>query len=403
VTADSSDRDGDSKDDLVLRFATAAATPPFEPGGEVRGQMRWFDRPAGMARDPAEPEASLRALAVQAAAKAAKAKDAPAVYGLYRGGRVLFSALCKEGGAPRLLNVQGVGPVDCGPSKALEDLTLATARSFVMLGDPLRAAALVARIEQSPGAKPKGRLAEGLVVVGIGAPQVQASGVREVSAVPLAEKGTAPAWGPLAFEASGKLLVKTAAGVVRVDPVQGDESAAVDVAPWKAAVVSPDDSMRWVDVYDTCSGPLRATFAPAGDKDPADVALPVLGKLGQTCAGKRAETLLATPVAWSSRGLEAIVAGEPILVASDFTKASALAQFGAGDVPRGSPRSPNGAFVVVPSPVGLLVRGAKTRLYRAKELESSYGDLRSCVVDDGGAMVACVRGGRVVVGTWPVP
>jgi hypothetical protein len=51
----------------------------------------------------------------------------------------------------------------------------------------------------------------------------------------------------------------------------------------------------------------------------------------------------------------------------------------------------------------LLVRGGKTRLFRAKELEHGYGELRDCTVSDDASRVACVRGGVAFVGIWGQP
>src|ERR1019366_7453389 len=103
------------------------------------------------------------------------------------------------------------------------------------------------------------------------APLTAARPVRAIAAVPIEPKGHEPAWGSLAFEPDGKLLVKTLAGVVRGDPDQGDEAAAGGV-DWKPGVASPHGALRWIEAYDPCDGlPLRATFA-TGD-DVRDVAL----------------------------------------------------------------------------------------------------------------------------------
>jgi hypothetical protein len=78
----------------------------------------------------------------------------------------------------------------------------------------------------------------------------------------------------------------------------------------------------------------------------------------------------------------------------------------------GSPRSPNGKMIVVPTPQGIALTrrdyvladaghvGGATRMLRAKELEGGYIELQGCTVNDEGTAVACVRGGRAFVGTW---
>ena len=111
----------------------------------------------------------------------------------------------------------------------------------------------------------------------------------------------------------------------------------------------------------------------------------------------------AVAVAWGTRGLEAIVAGEPVLVSSDLARATSPAS--ALDQPFnvGAPRSPNGRTLVVATPQGLLVRGARPRLLRARELDGTYAAQRDCAVSDDGTRVACVRNGKAWVGIWDAP
>src|SRR5206468_8787840 len=142
------------------------------------------------------------------------------------------------------------------------------------LGDPLGAITALARAQVPPATKtaPRSKDAEGWITQV--SPIAQATQVRMIAAVPKSNGGTAPAWGALAFEATGKLLVRTAAGVARVDPEQGDEAAAEGIAAWPSALVSPDGAMRWIEAYDPCDGlALRVTFAPTAEGQLRDVAL----------------------------------------------------------------------------------------------------------------------------------
>src|SRR6185295_15347072 len=100
---------------------------------------------------------------------------------------------------------------------------------------------------------------------------------------------------------------------------------------------------------------LRATFAPTGDGDMSDVLLPIAPRLGRACAGGRGEPASAIPIAWGPRGLEALVAGHPVLMKPDG--AEALADLLDQAPPQGSPRSSSGKLVVLPVSSGLLVRG----------------------------------------------
>jgi hypothetical protein len=235
------------------------------------------------------------------------------------------------------------------------------------------------------------------------APLVGARGVRAVSAVPQSGNGHEPAWGPLAFEPAGKLLVRTRAGVVRVDPDAGDEASADDVAPWPAAVTSPDGTLHWIETYDACDGvALHATFA--GGDDVRDVPLPVAPSLGDRCSGSRGAPARALAVAWGPGGLEAIVEGQPLLVAPDTSRASLLAAFPDSPGVRGAPRSPDGKVLVAATSVGLLVRTtSRSRLYRAPELDGTWSEEHECAVSNDATHVACVRAGKAWVGAWDAP
>jgi hypothetical protein len=402
VDADGSDRDADGREDIALRVTIEGGGAPLEPGPRVSATIAWLDRPAGLSRDAGATESSFGALASSEAARAARTKDAPAIPGFVSQVRALWRAMCSEGGAPRIVAVAGAGTIGCSAGRALETLGLAAVRSYAVEGDPIRAALALDRAERPPAARTAARAAEAQTWITQLAPLVAARAVRAVGAVPIEPKGHEPVWGSLAFEPDGKLLVKTAAGVVRVDPDQGDENSAGGV-DWKPAVTSPDGSLRWIEAYDPCDGlPLRATFA-TGD-DVRDVALPVPPPLAGRCAGSRGAPARAIPVAWGPRGLEAIVEGEPVLIAPDLGSASPLAAFLDQASTRGSPRSPDGKNFVVATESGLLVRGpVRGRLLRARELDGTYADQRACTVTDDATHVACIHAGKAWVGAWEGP
>jgi hypothetical protein len=405
VDADTADRDGDGWPDVALRVSIEGGGAPFEPGPRVSATLAWLDRPAGLSRDASATEASFMALATTAAARARSAKDAPGVPRLVEQALALWRAVCADGGAPRLLGVTGSGTIACGAGRSLEELGLAEVRSYVSLSDPLRAMMALDRAQRPPAMHTAPRTTEALGWIAPLAPTATAHQVRSIAAVPLVAKGREPSWGPLAFEASGKLQVRTAAGVVRVDPDAGDEASADGVASWPSGVVSPDGSMRWIETYDPCDGvALRASFAPSTGDDLDDVALPVAPPLGNRCSGSRGAPARALPIAWGPRGLEAIVEGEPLLVATDLTRASLLAAPLDSPALLGSPRSPDGKSLVVATSSGLLVRGpTRSRLLRAAQLDGGYSQLRDCTVNNDGTHVACVRGDRAFVGAWDAP
>jgi hypothetical protein len=336
--------------------------------------------------------------------RAKSSREAVSVPAFVAQARSLWRALCADGGAPRLVGVTGTGSITCGSAKSLEELGLAEARAYVTAGDPLRAALALDRAERAPASRTPTRVAEARSWLAPLAPVVTVPSVRAVAAVPLVPHGHEPAWGSLAFEPGGKLLVRTRAGVVRVDPDAGDEASADGVAAWTSAVASPDSAMRWIETYDPCDGfALRATFAPANGDDMRDVALPVAPALGDRCAGSRGAPARALPVAWGPGGLEAIVEGEPVLVAPDLGHATPLGAFLGSPVATGAPRSPDGKSLVVPTSGGLLVRGARSSLLKAPALDGTYADQRDCAVTNDGTHVACVREGKAWVGNWGMP
>jgi hypothetical protein len=402
VDADGSDRDGDGRDDVALRVTLEGGGAPLEPGPRVSAVFAWLDRPAGLSRDTAATDASFGGLSALAMVRATRAKEAPAVPALVAQVRSLWRAACADGGAPRLVGVEGIGAITCSAARALEEAGLAEVRAYATSGDPLRAALALDGAQQPPAGRTASRTKDAQGWVAQAAPAVTARVVRVVAAVPLAQRGHEPSWGSLAFEASGKLLVRTRAGLVRIDPDQGDEASADGAADWKPAVVSPDGATRWIEAYDACDGiALRATFAPTGDGDMHDVALPVAPPLGDRCSGSRGAPARATPIAWGPKGLEAVVAGIPVLVAPDLSGASPLAGSLDQPVTPGAPRSPDGKTLVVPTSAGIVQRGpARTRLLRASELDGSYAEQHDCTSSNDGTHVACVRAGRAWVGTW---
>jgi hypothetical protein len=402
IDADGSDRDADGIDDVALRVTLEGGGPPLEPGPRVSVVLAWLDRFAGLSRDGAVTDASFASLAAAATSRATRAAEAAAVPAFAGQVRMLWRATCAEGGAPRLIGIAGAGAIICGGGRALGDIGLAEVRAYATLGDPLRGALALDRADRPPAVHSTAHGADAQKWIAQLAPVALARSVRAVAAVPLAPHGHEPSWGSLAFEAGGKLLVRTAAGVVRVDPDQGDEAAAQGV-DWKPDVSSPDGSMRWIEAYDPCDGlSLRATFALASGDDVREVALPVLPPLWGRCAGSRGALARAVPYAWGPGGLEAIIEGEPVLVSPDRSVASALASFMNQPSTRGAPRSPDGKTYVVATGAGLLVRGASgARLFRARELDGTYAEERDCAVSDDAVHVACVRNGKAWVGTWP--
>src|SRR5262249_917494 len=146
---------------------------------------------------------------------------------------------------------------------------------------------------------------------------------------------------------------------------------------------------------------LHATLGPGSEQDIIDVPLPVAPPLGTgRCASAKGDPASVFPIAWGPAGLEVVIAGEPLLI-TEQGRASALFAPLSQPYVFGAPRSPDGKTQVMPTTLGVLVRGAKTRLLRAKELDGTYGEQRDCAVSDDGLRVACIRAGRAWVDSFP--
>lgn len=396
LEVDGADRDKDGIDDVAVRVTLD------DGSAKASAKLAFFDRPAGASRDPDEPEASLRAIAQQATARAGRVKDAPAVPALVAQVRALYRAMCDEGGAPRLLKRGGAGgAVSCGTSSALEDAGVADVRSAVITGDALRAglASLVA--QASPAKRTPARTSELGQLLGQVAPIVSARSARVLTPTSGVDVTRArhPEWGPLTFDGAGRVLVRGGGRVVAIDPASGEEQAS-EVPPWPSQVVSPDGHSRFLEAYHACDGvAVRATFSPMGgsDGDVREVVVPVAPPLGSRCAGSRSDPVAALPLAWGPRGLEAIVAGQLVLFKERENVASVLPAALDQGGPPGAPRSTGGAVVAFALPSGVLVKGPNGKAVRvtATELEP-YAELRQCVASEDGTRVACVRQGKVV-------
>lgn len=403
---DGADADGDGLDDVTVRVSLEGGGPPFEPRPPVHATFRWFDRPAGMSRQPGEPEASFHAMAAVGAQRAAKPKEAATGLAVVQAGKVLFQAVCDESAGRRVTPVPPGAPLACEAGRALEELGLAEARAYVSLGDVLDAIAAVDAAGNPPAIRTAAKTTEATGWVTQLAPVVTATSLRAISALPLLGPD-AMAWGAMRFEPSGSVLVRSTAGVVRVDPVQGDEVEATGIPVWGSSVASPDGKVRLVSATAPCHGAtLEATLTMPDAGDATRIPLPLLAPLTAPCTSGSGVPVSLTPIAWGAGGLEAVVAGSPLLFSSftaEGAKVGALLQPLGQPVTPGAPRSPDGRTTVVPTSQGIVVRGEKARILRARELDHGYLELRDCAVSDDASRVACVRGGRAFVGIWPVP
>jgi len=400
IDVEATDQDGDGVDDPTFLFGLEGGGPPWESGDRVSAKVPYWDRPAGLARDRKFPEMSLQLIAQRASSFASKKPEAPKALILARRLRILHAALCTEGGAP-WLEIGGERGVGCGASKALEDGGLAEVRASITSGDPLVAIATRERLAAASVARTK-KTREDIDKLIEGSVHAVWGSAREIKSLPSTPSKGAPAWGSLAFESSGKLLVRSTIEVVRVDPTTFSEVICEEPSwPWEVKV--PEKDARLSAVTDTCDAPnLSARFA--GHDVPTGATLIPISLFPtfapSRCGGSGAN-IPAVPVAWMEGGLYTLVAHEPVMIPALTRTAMPLAPATPvlGPFVQGAPRSPNGSFFVVPTRFGLLRRDSASpfSIVRVKDLEGLYPQLRECAIADGGGKIACVRETKVVI------
>jgi hypothetical protein len=407
VELDASDRDGDGRDDLSMQWTLEGAPLPFEPGPSVSALVRYYDRPAGLSRDPGEPEASLMKGMSAWAARAAKKADAVNAERAARSTERLHAMLCSDEGVS--IVSLGSGDVRCGPSRALEDAVVARVRGALSMGDVPRAIAALARIDFRPATRHKKDEIQKWITKAAPPRTVAARTVAvEVDA---AARGV-PAWGPLAFAVGGDLVVRTRAGVVSIAMPSGAATKS-DESAWPSAVTSPDGAERWLALYDACDGgPLRIRFGASSE--PAalapgapgplsrEVLVPILAPAPTRCVpGGARHSLDAIPIGWGG-ALEAFVAGEPVTVSPGAAQVEPLASGAPLGQPwhLGSAASPDARALALATALGVLVRAAgRWQLLRPDDIEGAkgYAGLSGCTAGGDGRVVACVRTGRVLI------
>ena len=413
VSVDTRDRDADGRDDIAAKLTLTGTMRPFSGAvgafptvPPVSASVAFLDRPAGLSRDPSEPEASLSSFVVEKGLLAsAKKKDtadrvAAAVHQIRR-----FRALvCEESG--RAAVTTSAGSIRCGDPSSLAEASLAEATAAFTLGDPARALAAVGRLDALP-ALGDARKKDILKLLGKGAPYAKVEVVHRAAAVPVTSAGLG--YGPLTFDAGGDLLVRTADGVTRIDRTSFAETPA-GVAAWPTKLVAGAFALTRVE--QRCDSPtLIAIFDSASDDSSAsgvESPLPLFSNVtARGLPGYGRCTPIAsvpvTPLGWVPE-LGLVVGIGPDLVAVkkqpeatvvSLPKLPLPAPLDVGSVPAGAARSPDGATIAVPTSRGLLVApaGGAAKLWTGQEIEQAS----ACTPSAGGARVACVGGGAALI------
>ncbi len=399
VQIDALDRDGDQFDDVLVTLAMLGPDPAFDEDSSpaISVDLAYFDRPAGLSRDPHEPAASFRSIADKLARQVKTKKARGAVGPSARRVRELFRSICGEWGATAL--EIGGAPLQCGAGDAMDRVDRADLEAALQTGDLLKAVATLSRIAREPGAQ------HGTVPDELRSLVTKSFAIQEVDSyhLPFAPEPAAAkeTWGGLSFDASGALLIRTASSVMRFDArtrVALPDGPEGPIAPWPLEVASPDGAMTVQSVYDPCDGgPLRLTMRTT--KGLLDQAIPIDPMPGNACA-KGAPPPIARwrASAWTKAGLELLVEGIPLTVAADGKRIKP-ARLAAQPGVRAGARSPDGTALVIETAEGVAVVPdlAKPQLWRVKGSPDAHLRLHDCVVAPRAAAVACVDGHRTRV------
>lgn len=402
VTLDGSDLDGDGRDDVTATLTLSGSVAPFAPPGGKGGAgetavTRWFDRPAGLSRDPSEPEASVRARAAAIVIEARKKQGAAGALASVRQLRRLRASLCEEANSGMIS--ASAGSMRCAETRSVEDLAHAEGLAALTLRDPARALAALGRLEAlSTTAGPRRKELERAIAKEFG--EVAAKALHTAAAVPSGGKGLE--LGPLAFEPSGDLLVRGEASTVRVAAEGFAETPVGEIPPWPREVSAPTggEGMTLLSVEQRCAAPtLLAGVRLGGQK--REAALPVLVPV--TPAGAPASGACAAVPSVAARVLDVAAGGLVVAVGAELAAIAVGADGGPavqalvaplpiGPTVRGTARSPDGSTVALPAGRGVLVWGAGAKLWTGDPARGT-----TCVPSNAGERLACVVDGKAVI------
>ena len=376
IDEDSSDRDGDGREDVKLLF-----TLINPEGAKATATLAFVDRAAGVSRDAAEPRASLLL-----AAKAILAKTGPTASADVDAMRRLLGTLCAEGATARVFDAEG-SAIRCEDLGSVVD-TLARAEVLSRLAakDPLGAVSVLTRADWyfkkiSPDAEKAitKELTKRLLAV---TPSVSALTTR-----PKAAKG--PHWSPLWFEQDGSLLVVTDAGVVRVSR-DGTSETAVDPASgtpaWPLDVTDPTGRHLSGTLCACDSSEIQLGLTDAAGAPQNGVPTRLLSPRPGGCKG-RFSCPDPAPLATSAEGFSVLIAGalcEPRKTGKTLPSP-------------GSARSPDGSWLVATTALGLVVTGSAQELWKLPETPVDARRAQDCVVANDRTAVACVAGDKIVL------
>ncbi|HSU38096.1 MAG TPA: hypothetical protein VLJ38_00980 [Polyangiaceae bacterium] len=366
-SVDTSDRDGDGRDDIAVEVSGGAA------GTKASAPFVWFDRPAGPSRDSGEPGRTLARVTAALVSRAKTKKLVEDVALSTSNVRRLLASICAEGATPRLLDLDA-NPLSCGAlAPVLDSLATSEVTAELTGGRVLEAFGALARDGWYFG-KTSASVHQKLERLVLEAIEPATAVVKVLEPLP-AGLERAPRYSPLAFDAAGGVLVQTVAGVVRTEP-DGSSPSAPDPAKARPLDVFPAPGQRWAGVTYSCDR--SEVMLSVEGAQPLVTAL--LSARPGVC-GHAPFWSSATPPPVSAGGgkIRAIVGGSVVGDAAEQP------------VPLGAARSADGKWTVVPTSFGLLVDGPVHRLVNVGASVPAPATLTDCVVHTTGKAVACVH------------
>ncbi|HEU5074613.1 MAG TPA: hypothetical protein VFU02_10575 [Polyangiaceae bacterium] len=371
------DRDGDGRDDVTLQ---ASLDTRQAASAVALAKFVWYDREAGTSRDDTEPGLSMAQLASREIVRAKGQSTSRNVHPTIQNLKRLYAAVCDEAGTPRLFDEEGNG-LACGRlTTTFSRATEAEIAALLKNGQVLEALGVLERADWfGHQASPKDRerwlgLFQGKLV------RKQARLRRELG-LSVPREGTQPSLSPLEF--TGDTLEAQTRDGVRSFALDGSERRLEDGGtppnPWPLRAEAPGGGRLWTGVVYSCDrSEVALSFVDGSGQPLAPVLTEILAPRPGNCRGGAAVEAPAVPIGWVDAQLVAWVGGARIGPAEPRTR------------PKGSPRSLNGEWTVLPSRLGLLVTGTQHELWQVPESVGQVEQLRACVIHDSGRLVACV-------------
>jgi len=390
-SVDSSDQDHDGRDDvrLTVSLGYQGASEP------ATADLVWLDRAAGASRSASEPGTSLMRLAgkIGLHARAKRGGNASERVGTTLR---LLSSLCAEGGVPRLFDEEGA-PFRCGGlNPVIDSLMMSDALAALAQADQLSAFAVLRRdgwyFTKMSNTQRKAMERELVRSVS----KLEASAPLVARAQPLA--APVPRYSPLWFESDAALLIEGLAGITRVSADRSAETAllADSGAPsWPLELAAPSGRHVLGAVHACDRSELLFNESDAQHPLLPGLTTHLLAARPASCAGHGTGPSVAiTPLSFDDNGLDALVAGARLAVAPPGKKPVP------GLPELGTPRSPDGRWIVTPNPLGLLLIGERAQeLWQTDKLteHADAGRFTDCVVANDARAVACIDSGRVIL------